>query len=67
LGNLIGDYLPRHHKDLIAVVESIGEKASGDCAELEIAHIFGRQYRIEEYDGAEEVSTPEDSDWVFME
>lgn len=66
-GHVVGDYLPRHHKDLIAVVESLGEAANGDCADLEIVHISGRQYRIEEYDGAENVVTPEDSDWIIID
>ena len=65
-GDLVGDHLPRHHKDLVAVIEALGDGADGDCAELCIAHISGNQYRIEEYDGAEEVVTPEESDWIFI-
>ena len=57
----------RHHKDLIAVVEALGSEANGSCADLAIAHISGRQYRIEEYDGAEEVVTPEGSDWIIIQ
>lgn len=56
----------RHHKDLVAVVEALGDEASGSCAELEITEISGNQYRIEEYDGSEEVVTPEDSNWIFI-
>ena len=56
----------RHHKDLVAVVEALGDEASGSCAELEIMEISGNQYRIDEYDGSEEVITPEDSDWIFI-
>lgn len=67
LGHVICRYLPRHHKDLIAVVEALGSAANGNCADLAIAHIPGRQYRIEEYDGAEDVRTPEDSDWILIE
>lgn len=55
----------RHHKDLVAVVETLGSEANGPCSELEIANV-GNQYRIEEYDGAEEVITPEGSDWIFI-
>lgn len=56
----------RHHKDLVAVVEALGPKASGSCAKLEIITIDINQYRIDEYDGFEEVITPEDSDWIFI-
>lgn len=56
----------RHHKDLVAVVETLGNKASGSCAELEIMEISCNQYRIEEYDGSEEVVTHEDSDWIII-
>lgn len=56
----------RHHKDLVAVIEALGDEASGSCAELEITEISGNQYRIDEYDGSEEVVTPEDSNWIFI-
>lgn len=56
----------RHHKDLVAVVEALGDEASGSCAELEITEISGNQYRIDEYDGSEEVITPEGSDWITI-
>lgn len=57
----------RHHKDLVAVVEALGNKVNGDCADLCIATISGNQYRIEEYDGVEEVVTPEGSDWIIIQ
>lgn len=57
----------RHHKDLVAVVEALGDKAGGECAALGIATISGNQYRIEEYDGSEEVITPEDSSWIIIQ
>lgn len=57
----------RHHKDLVAVVEALGDDVNGPCTALEIATISGKQYRIEKYDGAEEVVTPEDSDWIMIE
>jgi hypothetical protein len=57
----------RHHKDLVAVVEALGDRANGECAALDIATISGRQYRIEEYDGAEEVVTPEYSDLIVID
>lgn len=57
----------RHHKDLVAVVEALGDDASGGCAALAIATISGKQYRIEEYDGSEEVVTPEGSNWIIID
>ena len=56
----------RHHKDLIAVVEALGKEASGACADLAIEEISGNQYRIDEYDGAEDVITPNGNDWIFI-
>ena len=57
----------RHHKDLVAVVEALGDEANGSCAQLNIRKICGNQYRIEEYDGAEDVITPEDdSEWIVI-
>ena len=57
----------RHHKDLVAVVETLGEEANGYCANLAIEEISSKKYHIEEYDGVEEVVTPDESDWVFIE
>ena len=50
---------------LVSVVEIIGSKAaSGRFASLEIHEIpSGTQYRIDEYDGIEELITKEDDDW----
>lgn len=64
----VSDYFhdKRHHKDLVAVVEALGDEASGSCAELEITEISGNQYRIDKYDGSEDVVTPEDSDWIII-
>ena len=56
--------IPRHHPDLIKVVEKLKDKADGMCAELRIAKIKGSLYRIDEYDGAETVIEPEDYDWI---
>lgn len=65
----VSDYFrdKRHHTDLVAVVEALGDDADGDCSKLCIVHISGNQYRIESYDGAEDVITPEESDWIFIE
>jgi len=57
----------RHHKDLVAVVEALGDEANGSCAQLNIRKICGNQYRIEEYDGAEDVITPkDDNEWIVI-
>jgi hypothetical protein len=56
----------RHHKDLVAVVEALGDEANGPCASLEIRKIDGNQYRIDEYDGAEEVIVPDCENWIFI-
>lgn len=56
----------RHHPDLIAVVEALGKEANGACANLAIEEISGNQYRIDEYDGAEDVVTPNGNDWIFI-
>lgn len=52
------DHMPRHDLNLVLVVETLGEKASGDFAKLEIREIEGRSYIIDEYDGMENVVTP---------
>lgn len=64
----VSDWLDkyRHHEDLAAVVEALGSDANGPCTSLGITVISGKRYRIEKYDGAEEVVTPEDSDWIFI-
>lgn len=49
----------RTDKDLIAVIEELGEKASGDCSNLQIAEIpDGADFEITEYDGFEDVVPP---------
>lgn len=57
----------RHHKDLVSVVEALGDKASGDCAKLSIATIEGDLYNIDEYDGWESVVTPDGLNWIIIE
>ncbi len=57
-----GVSLKRTDEDLVSVVESLGEKANGKHADLQIA-VVENKYRIIEYDGAESVETPEDIEW----
>jgi hypothetical protein len=54
---------PRHDPILVQVVEELGDKASGECANLQIEEVYG-SYRIDEYDGNESVKTPTGYDWV---
>ncbi len=57
----------RHHHDLVAVVEALGTVASGTDSCLDITTISCNQYRIDKYDGAEDVVTPEtDRQWIFI-
>ena len=56
--------IPRNDPALAKVVEELGERASGRFAQLKIVEIpDGQLYRIDEYDGAESVETPESYDW----
>lgn len=49
-------YIERTDKDLIAVIEELGEKADGNCAKLSIVEIpDGIEWEISEYDGIETV------------
>ena len=49
---------------LVQVVEELGESANGDYAELKIrALVKGTLYRIDEYDGLEQVMTQNEYDW----
>ena len=48
--------IDRTDTNLIRVVEELGEKANGQCAELEIIEIpDGVDYEIDEYDGVESI------------
>ena len=52
----------RCDKDLIEVIELLGDKASGECASLAIEEIpDGKEFEIDEYDGSESVVPPRQS------
>ena len=56
--------IPRSDPLLVQVVEELGAGANGSYAELAIADIpAGTRYRIDEYDGSEQVMQIEDYDW----
>ena len=59
--------LPRHDKDLAAVVEDLGSEANAMFASLRIATINSDRYRISEYDGWEQVITPEEEQYIVIE
>jgi hypothetical protein len=66
----ISDWLndKRHHKDLVAVVEALGNDVNGHNAALEVCKIDDNLYRIDKYDGAESAITPYTSgSWVIIE
>jgi hypothetical protein len=49
--------IPRNDPDLVTVVEELGEKADGGCAELRIIEIPDDvNWQIEEYDGMEHIA-----------
>jgi len=53
---------------LVQVVEELGSKANGGSASLAIAEVpSGTSYRIDEYDGNEQVMTRDDYDWETAE
>ena len=55
----------RHHKDLVAVVEALGNDANGRNTKLAIADIYGNKYSIDQYDVAERVITQESEEHVI--
>ena len=62
----VGDVpCPRHDARLLQVFEEMGQEMAGRACILAAKHV-GHVYRIDEYDGAECVETPEDIDWVYV-
>lgn len=56
----------RHHKDLVAVVEALGNDVNGRDAKLAIANVYGNRYRIDQYDVEESVVTSEDNERLIV-
>lgn len=57
---------PRHDPVLVKVVEELGDKANGGCADLKIDELpDGTPYRIDEYEGKERVATIDRYEWVI--
>ena len=60
--------LDRHDRDLVRVVEEMGEYANCNFAKLKIKTVNkGTLYRIDEYDGYEEVICQYDDAWSVAE
>lgn len=51
------DDFERHDPNLVKVVETLGDRASGECAKLVVTDIGESKYHIDEYDGYESVIT----------
>lgn len=52
--------IPRHHPDLVRVVELLGEKeSSAKYAKLVVYTLCGDRYQITDYDGKESVVEPD--------
>jgi hypothetical protein len=64
-GKEFDDYeVARHDQFLVEVVETLGDRANGECADLRVAEVDGSRYRVTAYDGAESVETPDTIGWV---
>ena len=64
-GDVTYDKYPRHCSLLVEAVETLGSaEASGWAANLTVVEIEGDTYIIEEYDGAEGITTPDSIEWV---
>lgn len=59
--------IERHNPHLVKVVEELGDLASSSFSNLKIAEITSPIYKIDEYDGAESVITPDRIAWVKIE
>jgi hypothetical protein len=58
------DDIDRHDNVLIAVIEKLGDEASGPCSKLRIEEVNG-PYRISEHDGNETIETMDTLDWIL--
>ncbi|HUU87899.1 MAG TPA: hypothetical protein VMX17_09110 [Candidatus Glassbacteria bacterium] len=58
--------IERHDSRLVQVVEELGKEASGTFGALRIKKISGNKYLIDDYDGNEQVQTPEKMGWTLI-
>lgn len=59
--------MERHNPLLVRCIEELGNDANTSFSDLRIAEIEGNLYRIEEYDGYEEVVEPKDMRWIIVQ
>ena len=56
--------IPRDDPYLAQVVETLGKKANGSCANLVVVELAaGTRYIIREYDGSEQIKTIDNIKW----
>jgi hypothetical protein len=60
------DDIKRHDPDLVRCVEALCHKADGACAHLAVRELKGNRYRIDTYDGYEDVFEPEDEEYITI-
>jgi hypothetical protein len=58
--------IERHDPILVEVVEELGPEANGHYADLKVFETESDRYRIDEYDGAESVVTPEMEQYILI-
>lgn len=56
--------IARHDPLLISVIEQLGKDASAEGSEIRIREVPGDLYRIDTYDGIEEVFWPTEN-WIY--
>ena len=67
-GTLFNCYeIQRHDPDLVRCVETLGYMAGARFSNLKVRELKGNRYRIDEYDGYEEVYEPEDEEYTTIE
>ena len=59
--------ITRHDPDLVRCVETLGSLANRETSDLKVRELKGKMYRIDEYDGAEEVIEPQDEEYIVIE
>ncbi len=59
--------IQRHDHDLVRCVETLGHAANGEYANLQVRELKGNRYRIDIYDGNEDVFEPEDEEYITIE
>jgi hypothetical protein len=58
--------IQRHDPDLVRCVETLRHAAAGRYANLQVRELKGNRYRIDDYDGNEEVYEPEEEKYITI-